>query len=137
MKLKNLEENFKPQNPIGFFGEGKFIPFPKWIKMLDYLYTSNETYALVLSKDLNITYSHVIKVLNEFVVSGMLRRKLLGRTVLLQLTPFGIKKAKLLHDFLNMEDIKKNEKIKSKTKVKSSIKGRKKRIKKKKIQKRC
>lgn len=71
--------------------------------MLVNLYKSkNEVYASTLAKDIDCTYSHVIKLLQQMEKSGLLNCDKQGRLKLLRLTKKGSDIAEHIEKLANM-----------------------------------
>ena len=66
----------------------------KTARVLIELLNKKETYSYFLSKEIDITYSHLVKVIKKYEDVGILTSKKVGRTNIIKLTPKGKEIAK-------------------------------------------
>jgi DNA-binding MarR family transcriptional regulator len=67
---------------------------PAWIKIMHELSLHPEITATKIAKNLDITYSHVTKIIGEFENMGLIKTKRKGRTIEILLIGEGIAIAK-------------------------------------------
>jgi DNA-binding MarR family transcriptional regulator len=65
-----------------------------WIRVLAYIQKSEKTHQMAISRDLDLTYSHISKMIPILEERGVLKTALMGRKRVIELTPEGTRLAK-------------------------------------------
>lgn len=68
-----------------------------------------EKYASVLSKEADCTYSHTVKVLDQFEEHGLISFSKEGRKKIIELTESGDRLASLMDEFLSAVSAERNQ----------------------------
>lgn len=69
------------------------IYFPTWMQILGYLYDNREKqiYQITISKRLNVTYSHVVKIVMILIKLNVCVKVKIGRRAYIKLTDEGFR----------------------------------------------
>ena len=70
--------------------------FPRWVETLLFIANNNSTYAIQVSKKINVTYSHLVTLVREFERIGLITAEKTGRIKYLIITEKGKNMAKNL-----------------------------------------
>lgn len=82
--------------------------FPLWMKVLRYLNRYDSVIKTVIAKELDVTYSHIVKLCNELEREKLIVSEKDGRTMIVSLTP----KGKLLAEDIDKIMTSRNVKVK-------------------------
>lgn len=63
--------------------------FPFWMRVLRYLNRYDSVIKTNIAKELDVTYSHIVKLCNELEREKLVASKKDGRTMIITLTPKG------------------------------------------------
>lgn len=66
------------------------LMIPLWMKVLAEIKDGKENYTLLLAKKCDITYSHVVGIVNALEKAGILKKTKIGRKAHLKLTKKGV-----------------------------------------------
>ena len=75
------------------------------MRVLRYLNRYDVVYESQIAKELDITYSHVVKIMNMLKVDGSITFRRDGRTKYVSLTPKGKVLAKLVDDLMSNRNV--------------------------------
>jgi DNA-binding MarR family transcriptional regulator len=63
--------------------------FPFWMKVLRYLNRYDDVIKTSIAKELDVTYSHIVKLLADLHKEGLVSFRVDGRSMFVTLTPKG------------------------------------------------
>lgn len=76
----------------------------KPIEILSFLYKQNDrkVYSSKIAKCINVTYSHTVKIINNLIELGLVKKEKQGRTSYVTLTEKGMEAGKSSDDILRL-----------------------------------
>lgn len=81
------------------------LDFPFWMRVLRYLGRYDVVYESQVAKDLNITYSHIVKIMSMLKVDSLITFRLDGRTKYISLTVKGKLLAELVDKVMTNRNV--------------------------------
>jgi DNA-binding MarR family transcriptional regulator len=79
--------------------------FPFWMKVLRYLNRYDSVIKTNIAKELDVTYSHIVKLLADLQRESLVSFRTEGRTMIVTLTPKGKSLAEMVDKLMTSRNI--------------------------------